>query len=230
MLPVQGHPSTTVPLVHRSTVRILERLTYAQNLALEEETPLFAADLDFAWQYGGPITRAFLETLRADRGQGVIVDSSLVWLVPGIAHGFESGGMRPRGPLRFVHEPFPAAATGVRADANRNFEAVHRLCVLGLPCTPEVAEGDFAFSTAEEAEAFWLPPESIEARQSEIEHRLSAGSLVLKPIPLGTVVELGWGALRRVRPATSSGFQFVLRATLGDRRPPVNGRRNLSIL
>jgi hypothetical protein len=41
---------------------------------------------------------------------------------------------------------------------------------------------------------------------------------------------MGWGALMRGRPASSTGFQFLLRATIGDPRPPVNGRRNLSIV
>lgn len=223
-----------VPLRHRSAIRVLDPLAYAKESPLEGETPLFAADRDFAWEHGGPITRAFVETLPVDRSVPVVIDSSLVWLGPGLAHGFELGPggrlTRPRGPLRFLHEPFPGITTGVRGASNRNTTVIHRMCVLGLDCTPEVAVGDFAFSDDNEAEAFWLPTESLEARENEIERRLGEGTLTRVPIPLGIVVEFGWGTLMRARRTTTTGFQFILRATMDDPRPQVNSRRNHSIV
>lgn len=225
----------TVPLIHRSDMRLGDPLPAAvQRLPLEEETPLLAATREFACQHGGPITRAFVETLPTDPALPVVIDSSLVWLAPGLAHGIELGPaarmMGPRAPLCFLHEPFPGATTGVRGASNRNREAIHRLCVLGLACTPEVAIGDIAFATQGEAEAFWLPTERFDEREGEIARRLADGRLTCAPLPIGTVVEMGWGALMRGRPAASTGFQFLLRATIGDPRPPVNGRRNLSIV
>lgn len=225
-------PTTpTLPLRHRSAVRILGPLAVPPGHALEDERPLFAADLDFALARGGPITRAFLEAAPLDRDAGLVVDSSLVWLSPGQAHGFASGGHgRPRGATGFVHEPFPGVTSGVRGASNRNLEAVHRLCVLGSDATPEVAEGTLEFVTPGEAEAFWLPGEGVDVRAQEVERRLADGTLVRAPLPLAGIVEFGWGALLRPRPATVHGFQLVLRVTTGDRRPHVNGLRNLAQL
>jgi hypothetical protein len=224
----------SLPLRHRSEFRILGPLAGVQGLPLEDETPLIAADRDFARAHGGPITRAFIAALPGDPSLPVVIDSSLVWLAPGLAHGFELGPgsrlARPRGPLCFMHESFPGAATGVRNASNRNREAVHRLCILGLDCTPEVAVGEIACASDSEAEAFWLPTESFEARERLIERRLVEGTLTCTRIPLGTMVEFGWGALMRGRPATRTGFQLLLRATMGDPRPLMNARRNLSIV
>lgn len=225
----------TVPLMHGSDMRLCDPLPAAvQRLPLEEETPLLAATREFARLHGGAITRAFVETLPTDPALPVVIDSSLVWLAPGLAHRIELGPaarmMGPRAPLCFLHEPFPGSTTGVRAASNRNREAIHRLCVLGLECTPEVAIGDIAFATESEAEAFWLPVENLDVREAEIERRLAEGTLTSGPIPLGTVIEFGWGTLMRGRPAVTTGFQLILRATLGDPRPIVNGRRNLSII
>ena len=223
-----------IPSLRRSALRSLDPLPRAMGLPLEDETPLIAADPDFAWEHGGPLMRAFVESLSADGSKPVVIDSSLVWLAPGLAHGFELGPggrlSRPRGPLRFVHEPFPGVTTGVRGASNRNLDVVHRMCVLGLGCTPEVAEGDFAFTDTSQAEAFWLPSESLEEREAEIERRLAEGTLTRTALPLGIVVEFGWGTLMRARPAATTGFQLIMRATIGDPRPHLNSRRNLSIV
>lgn len=224
------------PLWHRSEVRVLGPLIHAPA-EVERETPLFAAGLDFARDQGGPLTRAFLEALELEGQERVVVDSSLVWLAPGLAHGFQQDRARgPRAPLRFVHQPFPGSPTGVRGESNRNQAAWHRLCVLGLDCTPEVAVGEFAFASPQQAEAFWFPSGQAEARDERderdelIERRLQAGSLNRVEVPLATLVEYGWGTLLRPRPASASGFQFVIRATSGDPRPIVNGRRNHAML
>lgn len=230
-----GGPPIDAPQRHRSAARVLGPLSLPPGCALEAEAPLFAGDLDFALARGGPITRAFLEAValagELDRDAGVVVDSSLVWLLPGQAHGFGGGGHgRARGATGFVHEPFPGVTTGVRGESNRNRAAVHRLCVLGNDATPELAEGELAFATVEEAAAFWLPTEERDTRAQELERRLADGTLARAPLPLATIVEYGWGALLRPRPATAPGFQLVLRVTTGDRRPHVNGLRNLAQL
>lgn len=201
---------------------------------MEGETPLFAADREFASRHGGPITRDFVATLTRDPEVPVIIDSSLVWLVPGLAHGFElpSGGRQAHGraPLRFAHEPFPGARQGVRAAANRNRAASYRMCVLGLDCTPEFAVGEVACADAAEAQAFWLPGEDHGVREDGIARRLAEGTLLPRRLAVGEIAAFGWGCLRRFRPASASGFQLVLRATIDDPRPVVNGRRNLAML
>jgi hypothetical protein len=222
----------TIPLLHRSEMRTVGPLI-AADFSIADETPLFAAERSFAHAQGGPLTRAFLDGIPESWGEDVLIDSSLVWLTPGLAHGLElgPGGRTPgRSPPRFIHEPFPCVETGVRAAANRNRTALHRMCVLGLTCTPEFALGEISFTSPEEAAAFWLPAEGLEARERVIEGRLQEGQLRRELIPIGTMIEFGWGTLMRSRPAASSGFQLILRATLHPGRPAVNGRRNLAML
>jgi len=217
------------PLVHESALRVLGLLE-APDSPLAEETPLFAAERGFAAREGGPLTRAFLAAIPwADE---LIVDSSLVWLMPGLAHGFPAphGRRGPRAPLRFLHEPFPGCDEGVRGAANRNRAARHWLCVLGHEATPEAALGTLAFERPDLAAEFWFPREGFELREAEVERRLLEGSLRREPLPRRALVEFGWGTLLRWRPAASTGFQFVLRATAGAERPAVNGRRNLSMV
>ena len=223
--------ASRIPLRFRNMLRCVAPLHSKSDQAIQDETPLLAAEPSFAWKHGGPLTRAFLDSLDWERAEGVLIDSSLVWLSPGLVHGVELGpsgtAIGPRSPPRFIHEPFPGILTGIRGASNRNTRAIHRLCVLGLECTPEVVLGDFEFSDLATAEAFWLPCEDFASRDLEIERRLSSHSLTRQYVPLHTIIEFSWGTLMRARPAQAAGFQLVLRASIGDHRPPINGLRNL---
>lgn len=227
----EGRHESTIPLRFRNALRCVAPLQLASDPAIQDETPLLAAEPSFAWNHGGPITRAFLNACVPARTEGVLIDSSLVWLSPGLVHGVELGpsgrAIGPRSVPHFVHESFPGISTGIRGASNRNLGVIHRLCVLGLDCTPEVALGEFEFPDLKAAEAFWLPSEDFESRDLEIERRLSTGSLNRQYVPLDTIIEFGWGTLIRARPAQTVGFQLVLRASCGEHRPPINGLRNL---
>lgn len=210
------------------------RLEVPAGCALSDEQPLFAADASFAREHGGPITAAFVRALPTDWGAEAIVDSSLVWLVPGLAHALDppaaerAAGLRS--PPRFFHEPFPGATSGMRGEANRRLAVRRRLCVLGVDCGPEVAEGEWSFSDEAEAAAFWLPSGGFEARDRTIEEAAARGEVTRWALRPEVIYEATWGSLLRARPATTSGFQLLLRATVGDGRPVVNGVRNLVAL
>lgn len=218
----------TAPLRFRNVARSLGKFSPAATSPTEGETPLFAADLDFALAHGGPLTRAFLEAFSLEKDAGVVVDSSLVWLAPGLVHGFAPAGplSGPRGRVGFIHEPFPGIASGIRGQSNRNREAIHRICVLGVAPAPEMVEGELTFDSPKEAEEFWFPSASLAFREQEIARRLEDGRLKLIPLPMATIVEFSWGTLLRPRPAETHGFQFIVRVTSGDRRPHLNGLRN----
>ncbi len=62
-----------MPLRHRSTLSVVGRIVPARDQAIEEETPLFAAERAFAWERGGPLTRAFVAALPDAWGEGVLV-------------------------------------------------------------------------------------------------------------------------------------------------------------
>lgn len=226
-----GKLDDPLPLRHASLAREVARFRPPAGCALEEETPLFCADAAFARQHGGPITRAFVDALPPSFAGHALLDSSLVWLTPGIAHllepveGDRAAGQR--GAPRFVHEQFPGVVDGMRGAANRDRRVLRRLCVLGADCTPELAEGELSFGSQAEADAFWLPVGGLEARERQIERWLEQGRLARRGVPLETIIEYGWGTLLRSRPARSAGFQLLLRAAAFDERPVVNGRRNL---
>jgi hypothetical protein len=197
---------------------------------LQEEEPLFAADRGFAHRVGGPITRAFLETLPDEE---VIIDSSLVWLVEGLCHDTAvARAGRPgavRRPPPFRHEPYPGVLDGVRGACNRAQGRKHRLCVLGTGPAPVVAWGQVELGPQEDPEAFWSP-QDIYRRDARIRQWLDEGRLTARALPMGTVVQTGWGSLLCPRPARAAGFQLTLRATWGSALPVVNGLRNTSFL
>lgn len=225
--------TSAVPLRHRSTVRVAGRLLEATDPRLDQESPLFAADKTFAHAHGGPITRTFVDTLPPEWGDDVIVDSSLAWLTPGLAHVLDPVGegrtAGTRSAPRFVHELFPGASSGMRADVNRKLDVRRRWCVLGVRCGPEIAEGELSFDSVDDAAAFWLPTRGLDDRDCELEKRLARGELRRLLVEPNTLIDCGWGTLMRELPAQESGFRLILRATTADGRPVVNGLRNMTI-
>jgi hypothetical protein len=63
----------------------LGKLRVPGDCALEQEEPVFAATSEFAAEFGGPITRAFLQALPDSWSKApLVVDTSLVWLPAGV--------------------------------------------------------------------------------------------------------------------------------------------------
>lgn len=215
-----------LPRTLLSQLHVIGELPDANVHAPEDERPLFAATATFARRQGGPITRAFVDSLPAAWGTDVVVDSSLVWLLPGLVHDDDHAGRGAhRGPACFRHEPFPGATTGVRDRANRNRASLHRWLVIGEP-GPRFATGEIRLDEGEDPEAFWLPGTELAPRDERIRRWLADGTLVATDAPTATVFEHGWGTLWCPRRATEPGFQLVLRATHRDVRPHVDGIRN----
>lgn len=182
-----------------------------------EETPLFAAGLDFARETAGPIAQAFLEALPQDWiGGHLVIDSTLVWLAPGFRQG----------EMFWCHEPFPGRTDGVTGQSNRQRDAEHVACCYGTTGI------DFLVGTPAELEQTAAPLAMMALRERH--HRLQAaiesGRLAVHFLPPRTVYRYRWGAFHRHAVAKTSGFQFWIRATRGDERPLVNGIRNATNL
>lgn len=181
------------------------------------ETPLFAAGLDFARRTSGPLATAFLESLPEDWAKAhLVIDSTLVWL----RSGFRQGQMF------WGHEPFPGQTDGVPGHSNLEREAEHIACCFGP------AGIEFLAGPAVEAEAIPepCPSSQIQERHRRLQEAIEAGTITTLAIPPFVIYRYGWGAFHRFSAAGTSGFQFWIRATRGDRRPLVNGMRNATNL
>lgn len=182
-----------------------------------EETPLFAAGLEFARETAGPITTAFLDALPGEWIDGhLVIDSTIVWL----RVGFREGQMF------WCHEPFPGRTDGVTAQSNVQRRAEHIACCCG-PTGIDFLLGDAAATELSDE------PQTIDAireRHSRLQAEIDAHRLSILTVPPYIMYRYGWGAFQRHGAATTSGFQFWIRATRGDNRPLVNGIRNATNL
>lgn len=187
------------------------------HLDPREETPLFAAGLEFARETAGPITKTFLNALPDEWIRGhLVIDSTLVWL---------SLGFR-QGELFWCHEPFPGRTDGVTGQSNLQREAEHLACC----CGPTGV--DFLVGEAARIECAGEPlsMDAIRERHIRLQAEIDAGRLTIQTVPPYQMYRYDWGAFHRHGSATTSGFQFWIRVTRGDNRPLVNGIRNATNL
>lgn len=187
---------------------------------LTEETPLFAADARYARQFGGALTRAFVDGLPPTwPREAVVVDSTLVWL---------SRGLVPNGWRHFHREAYPEFSQGAYGEANAELHTDHISCFFG-PAAAEVLRGEVALED--------LPPVApgsgragLVARSEALLARIAAGQLSPEVQRAGVPFGHGARTFLRYLPAIQAGFHFWMRATLGSARPIVNGHRNVSNL
>ncbi|SFH74748.1 hypothetical protein [Planctomicrobium piriforme] len=206
----------TQPISRSEVVTPLARLSVEQ-LDPRQETPLFAAGLDFARETAGPIATAFLDALPNEWIAGhLVIDSTLVWLPAGFRQG----------PMFWCHEPFPGRTDGVTGQSNLQRAAEHIACCCG-PTGIEFLIGD---GTEAELHPESPPLQVIHERHVRLQAEIDAGRLSILTVPPDTLYRYRWGAFHRHEAAASSGFQFWIRATRGDDRPLVNGIRNATNL
>jgi hypothetical protein len=206
----------TVDEEARGQVTILGDLAAGQ-LDLRGETPLFAAGRQFAEEVSGPIARAFLKLLPEEWRRGhLVIDSMLVWL-----------GLEFRQGERFwCHEPFPGRSDGAGGQSNIERHAEHIACCCG-PAGIDFLNGDAAGT-----ELLDTPQrmDAVRDRHNRLERAIGERRLLIESVAPWTIYRYRWGAFHRHQVATTSGFQFWIRATRGDNRPLVNGIRNATNL
>lgn len=189
---------------------------------LRAERPVFAASVDFARAHGGPLTRRFLDALPPAWPAGaVVVDSTLVWLSP---------GMTPGDPL-WHREPYPREGRGAYVVANGERAVHHVACVFGAPALPELLGGDPPLEAlpAVCGPAGW-DAAAHRRRDALIEGWLREGRATVVRTALGVAHAYDGATFVRERPAPVEGFRFWIRATLGSARPRADGLRNVTTL
>jgi hypothetical protein len=188
-----------------------------KHLDPRDETPLFAAGLDFAREVAGPLASAFLAALPAEWVAGhLVIDATLVWLAPGFRQG----------EMFWCHEPFPGQVTGVMGQSNLQQQAEHIACCCG-PSGIEFLTGQ---ALEKECSSELQTLDRIRDRHERLQSQVDAGALAIETVAPYTVYHYHWGAFHRHEIAKTSGFQYWIRATLGDPRPLVNGIRNATNL
>jgi hypothetical protein len=202
-----------------SRIDRLGELRMPGDCALEQEEPVFAATSDFAAEFGGPITRAFLQALPdAWRTTPLVVDTSLVWLPEGASAG----------PLLLHREPYPESVLrGVRVGKS------------GSECG---ARQRHARSSGWELVTGVMPPALLQSvlpmnhfhaskdaigRDATLRELVGRGVLALVRIAPGEIVRYPASAFIRHLPATHAGFHYSMRATRGSNQPLVNGFRTV---
>lgn len=184
------------------------------------EHPVFAADLDHAWRHGGPLARGFIEALPAEwAAEAVVVDSTLVWLRPGLV---------PGEPL-WHREVYPREARGAYGRANDERAVRHRACAYGVAALPELLVGAVAGLPVVCGPGGW-DARAHRARDAQIEAWRRAGRVSVMATALGVTHAYDGETFVRETPAAAAGFRFWIRATHGSARPRANGLRNVSTL
>lgn len=209
---------TSAPSVHVGVHRI-GHLSVPRDCALEDEEPLFAATKEFATEFGGPITGAFLEALPQDwRDIPLVIDTVLVWLPPGAWPG----------PRLFHREPYPESSDGAFGCANLDLTVEHIAVVLG-PVGWEFVVGALSLSLMQSALPLIHSSETGEARARDavLQTLIAQRQLDVDQVEPGELIQYPAYSFLRHKPTGSPGFHFSLRATRGSRQPLVNGFRTV---
>ena len=188
---------------------------FAQEM-LQQEVPVFAAEGAVAHELGGPVTRAFLESLPSSwYGQPLVVDTMMVWLQLGQS-------LLSRW---FHHEVFPGKSERAFGAANQEREVEHIACAVGAPSVREFLVGDVPEELSRIDSS-----NSEELKKRDWHLRMLSDQSVLHAVPvmMGSLHHYRWGAYQRTLGATAAGFHLYLRASLGSKRPIVNGLRNVA--
>jgi hypothetical protein len=207
--------SEVAPLPLRSAVELLDTLD-APDPEFAKEQPLFGAQGDFAYEHGGPLTRAFLDRLPARfRQVSTVVDSMLVWLQSG----------QNLASRWFHHEPFPGETLNAFAAANREPGIEFIAAALGAPSHRDFLVGEIE-PFADKVKLHCPDPDDVPARDARLREQRDRQRLVEVCVPVGRIHRYEAGTFLRVRRTESPGFHFYVRVSLGTERPIVNGMRN----
>ena len=209
----------TADMMVRSNIRRLGHLSTPEDCAIEDDEPLFAATREFAMEFGGPITRAFLQALpEVWQREHLVIDSALMWLPVGAWAG----------PLIFHRERYTESNEGAFNSANRETDVEHIFVILS-PARLDVLIGDIPAHLADSSlKLLWLDSkDEAVLRDAALLTMLNHGELHQDTISSGEIIHCGSSTFIRHVPAVQAGFHLFIRATRNSRQPLVNGFRTI---
>lgn len=174
-------------------------LCEANETTIKSEPMFHRADFNFCYEYGGPLTREFISSLKCYGWSDGLIDSRVhmspfpgVYLcIPGWHHD-DVPREREDGQPNYI---------------NPSYKSEHAMCIWG-----DVAPTEFALGRAE----FEIPPvgEKIYKVWSPIVHKMCEdGRLNRVSVPERQIIFFDWQSWHRGTPTIKKGFRFFIRAT-----------------
>lgn len=188
----------------------LRELDHISSRTIEEiknEPMLWSADIDYAWENGGPITREFISKL--DQSKSWLIDTRVHMLMEGwfpCIGGWHLDNM-PRdtenGQPNYKNPPHVASHTLAVVDAGTNSLTEF----LTTPITlPEPPQGVVTYG-------FWSPLITKQLEEGKVQSRM---------IESGRLIEFDSYTFHRGVPASGKGWRFFVRATTDTPQPAKN--------
>lgn len=211
--------------------RILTVASSAQRFstdAIKDEPMLFGADLAFAREHGGELTRHVLDTLgksaefvgwreNFEKGKlartSIVIDSRVNMLMPGMYPSIPGwhGDDVPRG-VKYAQPDL----NGVDTD-----EFIHFMVLFSDNATPVSAT------------EFVVEPVTLDVDPENVWKSVNAGLEALKPktskLREGDIIAFGQEALHRASPCVQAGWRFFMRVSFTYRKPVNEIRQQVQV-
>lgn len=188
-----------------SRINLGEKLPEFSEAEIKSEPQLFSADVGFASERGGPITRAFLAAVSRHGG---VFDSRVSMMMPGWWACIPG----------YHHDDVPRETPDSQPDYDSpEYLSKHAMALVGADvCPTEFAIGDCELTKPHEGELIY------NAWHREIVRLLDHGDLTRISCPDRTVVYFDWQTWHAGTPAVRRGWRWFGRLSWDTKRPVLN--------
>lgn len=193
-----------------SNISIGEKLPEFTQEQIKKEPMFWQAGLDFAKQYGGPITQAFLTKLPEEfKKNKIVFDSRSHMLMK---------GWYPCIP-GYHHDSVIRSRNG-QPDYDANNRAKHCMALVnGDICPTEFAIGISTFNKVPDGEIVY------KKWHEEVDKQLKDGTLIKFNAPSNRMIEFNWQTWHQGTQCIKDGWRWFGRASIYDDRQPKNELR-----
>jgi hypothetical protein len=211
-----------------SNFKVIGQLPEFTELQVKKEPMFFSADAKYAWEYGGPLTRAFLQTIASVHPSWLddpdfILDSRVHMLMP---------GWYPCIPGWHLDDVPRDREDGQPEHVNPSYRAEHILAVVGDCSLTSFLQGHIVLEDVPDGKLFPFgdcEDTSIYGKwHNDIEGLLRNPSyceVVKREIQAGQVVQFDWQSFHMGNPATKHGWRWFCRASIRTHRTIWNETR-----
>jgi hypothetical protein len=183
--------------------------TYTQD-QVKQEPMLFSADVRFALEHGGLITREFISRLPGDWYKDYIIDSRVHMLMP---------GWYPCIPGWHLDDVPRTRPDGQPDHAHPAYKASNIMAIVGDASITEFIKGNLELEDVgfNQGAVYGTWNAEINKRLAEQNCQIS-----IRKVPELTLIDFKFGAFHRGVPATKNGWRFFIRANYNTARKVMN--------